>query len=274
MPYVRKNRKGSRKPKMPYKRRAVRRNKPSSSFIKKVESVIHKQVETKENSYTLPVTDFNGLVNNVADIVRVIPTVTQGTGNANRIADQIRGQKINVRGHMMINIVPNTTGTTIPSAIPSNCRMMIRAAFVSIKKFNNFDDVSATTAWMNSILKNGNALQGLDGTLQSMYLPWNTDVITVHKEIKRFVTIPAIFAQTATAAGFSNTAVGFEQSIKFFNVNLKCKKLLKYDNTSFSPQNYAPLFICSYAKLDGTGSDILVSRVTASYVSTLYFEDA
>jgi len=117
-------------------------------------------------------------------------------------------------------------------------------------------------------------LQGLDGTLQSMYLPWNRDVITLHKEFKRIVTIPAIFAQTATAAGFSNTAVGFEQSVKFLNATIKCKKVLKYDNTSFSPQNYAPFFVCSYAKLDGTAADILVSRVTCAFVSTLSYEDA
>lgn len=274
MPYVRKNRKGSRKPKMPYKRRAYRRNKPSGAFAKKVNAVIHKNVETKDVSYTLPVTDFNGPVSNVADVCRIIPNLQNGNTNGTRIADQIQGQKITVRGHMMINIVPNTTGTSIPTAIPSNCRMMIRAAIVSIKKFNSFDDVSATTAWMNKILKNGSAVQGLDGSLQSMYLPWNHDVITVHKEFKKYVTIPAIFAQTATAAGFSNTAVGFQGSCKFFNATVKCKKILKYDDSSFSPQNFAPFMIYSYAKLDGTSSDIITARVTSSYVSTLYYEDA
>ena len=274
MPYVRKNRKGPSRPKMQNRRRAARRNKPSNSFAKKVNAVIHKAVETKDASYTLSVTDFNGPVSNVQDVSRIVPTIQNGTTNGTRIADQILGQKIDFRGHMMINTVFNTTGTTIPTAIPANARLMIRAAIVSIKKFNNFDDVSATTAWMNSILKNGANLQGLDGTLQSMYLPWNKDVITVHKEFKKYVTIPVIYAQTATATGFSNTAVGFENSIKFMNATVKCKKLLKYDNTSFSPQNYAPFFICSYAHLDGSSADLITARITASYVSTLFYEDA
>lgn len=248
--------------------------KPSKSFVKKVNSIIHKNVETKEVSFNLVNTDFNGPVNNVADVIRIIPTITQGTDGGNRIGDQVLGQKLVVRGHMMINIVPNTTGTTIPSAIPSNCRMMIRAACMSVKKFSSYDDVAATTTWMSKVLKNGNTLQGLDGSVRSMYLPWNRDVVTIHKEIKRYVTIPAIFAQTATAAGFSNTAVGFEQSCKFFNFTLSLKKLLKYDDTSFSPQNDGRFFVISYAKLDDTAADILVSRITANFVSTLSFEDA
>lgn len=277
MPYVNLGgvyRKRASKAKLPYKRRAARRNKISKTFAKKVNSLIHKQVETKDVSYNLSVTDFNGPVSNVADVCRIVPNLQNGNTNGTRIADNILGQKIDFRGHMMINTVFNTTGTSIPTAIPANARLMIRAAIVSIKKFNNFDDVSATTAWMNSILKNGTVLQGLDGTLQSMYLPWNKDVITVHKEFKKFVTNPVIYAQTATATGFSNTAVGFENSIKFMNCTVKCKKVMKYDNTSFSPQNYAPFFICSYAHLDGSAADFLTARITASYVSTLFYEDA
>lgn len=262
--------------KRPARRRAGRKStaKPSKAFAKKVTSVIRKNVETKQVSFNLVNTDFNGPVNNVADVIRIIPTITQGTDGGNRIGDQVLGQKLEVRGHMMVNFVPNTTGTAIPTAIPSNCRMMIRAVCCSIKKFSSYDDVSATTTWMNKILKNGNTLQGLDGTVRSMYLPWNHDVITVHKEIKKYITVPAIFAQTATATGFSNTVVGFEQSCKFFNFTLSLKKLLKYDDSSFSPQNDGRFFVISYAKLDDTSPDIITARITANFVSTLHYEDA
>lgn len=250
-----------------------RTTKPSKSFAKKVNSVIHKNAETKDQSYSFPINVFNSPVNNVADVCRVVPTIIQGTANGQRIGDQIKGQKLTIRGHMMINAVPNTTGTTIPTAIPANTRFMIRAFVCSVKKFNNFDDVSATTAWMSNFLKNGNVNQGLDGTVQSMYLPVNTDVITVHKEIKKYVNIPAIYAQTATATGFSNTAVGFEQSCKFFNLTLPFKKLLKYDDDSFSPQNSAPIFVLSYAHLDDSAPDIITAKISCAYVSTLFYED-
>lgn len=255
-------------------RRPRRSTGPSKSFAKRVNQVIHKNVETKEVSYNLAVTDFNGPVNNVADTCRIVPSLVQGTANGQRIADNVLAQSIDFRGHMMINTVFNTTGINIPTAIPSNARLMIRAAIISVKRFSNFDDVAATTAWMGSVLKNGAAVQGLDGTLQSMYLPWNRDVITVHKEFKKYVTIPVIYEKTATAAGFAMTAVGFENSTTFMKHTIKCKKVLKYDNSSFSPQNYAPIFICSYAHLDGSTADVITARITTSYVSTLSYEDA
>jgi len=248
--------------------------KPSKSFTKKVNTIIHKQAETKQASFHLVNTDFNGLVNNVADVIRIIPQIGQGVDAGNRIGDQIRGQKLTVRGHMMINIVSNTSGVTIPTSIPSNSRLMVRAFVCSVKKFQSYGDVSATTTWMSKFLRNGNTLQSLDGTVRSMYLPVNTDVVTVHKEIKKYITVPAIFAQTATPAGFSNTAIGFEQSCKFFSFTMSIKKLLKYDDTSNDPQNDGRFFVLSYCHLDDTSADILTSRITTSFVSTLNYEDA
>lgn len=276
MPYVRKNRKGSRKPKMPYKRRAYRSNKSSGTFAKRVNAVIQKKTETKQNSFTLGSLDFNGPVSNVADVLRIIPQITQGTDGGNRIGDTIQGQKIVVRGHMMINAVPNTSGVTIPTAIPANSRLMIRAFICSIKKFQNYDDVSATTAWMSKFLKNGNTLQALDGTLPSMYLPVNTDVVTVHKEIKRYVTIPTIYSQVVGTpiTDITNTAVSFQGSCKLFTATIKCKKILKYDDSSFSPQNFAPIMVISYAHMDSSSADLITARINANYVSTLFFEDA
>lgn len=276
MPYVRKNRKAVTKATLPYKRRAYRRNKPSGSFAKKVNAVISRKTETKQNSVTLGSLDFNGPVNNVADCLRIIPTVVQGIDGANRIGDTIQAQKIVVRGHMMINAVPNTSGVTIPTAIPSNSRLMIRAFICSIKKFSNFDDVVATTSWMPKFLKNGNTLQGLDGTLPSMYLPVNTDVVTVHKEIRKYVTIPSIFSQVlgTPVTDISNTSVSYQGSVKLFSATIKCKKLLRYDDSSFSPQNFAPIMVISYAHMDSTSADLITARINANYVSTLFFEDA
>jgi len=254
-----------------YSKRVLLVNK--KAFSKSVLSVLHKQAETKEASTSLAITDFNGPVNNIADSCRLIPLVQQGTGNGARNGDTINAQRLRIMGHMIINAVPNTTGVNIPTAIPGNCRLMIRAFVCSVKKLSNHDDVSATNSWMTKFLKNGAVVQGLDGTVRSMYLPVNTDVITVHKEIRRYITVPAIYAQTSTAVGFSNTAVGFQNSTAFFKISLKCKKILKYDDTSFSPQNYAPVFVLSYCKLDDSTPDLITARVSCSYVSTLTYED-
>lgn len=263
----------------PYKRRAAKRAaKPSKKFTKMVQKIIHKDAETKQKSYVFTTTAFNSGVNSSGDVLRLLPPIDQGVAESQRIGDTITGQKVDVRGHFFINVTPNVSTLTgsLPTTIPANARLMIRAFLCSVKKFSNYDDaVSNVSSWSSSFLKNGNSSQQLDGSIESMYLPVNTDVITVHKEIKRYITVPVL---TSTSTGVpSNWIIGQSfnpaGSVKFFNANLKCKKVLKYDDTNFSPQNYAPFMVISYAHLDGSSPDILETRISASYVSTLFYED-
>lgn len=266
---------GSKKPtkgRKPY--RKPRGAKPDRNFVKKVKAIIAKDVETKEAFVEYALNTFNGPVNNVADTIKVMPNIFQGTDNGQRIGDNVKLQKMSFKGHMQINVVPNTTGTTIPTAIPNHTRFLVRAFVFSLKRFNNYSDAAATTAWMSQFLKKGNTTQGLDGTVTSMYLPVNTDVITVHKEWLEDLTIPAIYAQTATATGFSNTAVGFENTYKFLMADFKINRKLGYDDTSAEPENFAPLFCLSYCKLDASSSDIIVSKVSCAFVCNAFYEDA
>jgi len=254
--------------------RMVNRN-PSKSFVKKVNAVLHKNAEDKQVSFNLGLTSFNSGVNAAGDVLRILPAISQGTGEANRIGDTITGKSLSVKGHFFINITPNTIATgTLPTAIPANCRLMIRAFICSVKKFSNYDDaVSNIGSWSGNFLKNGNVAQALDGTIESMYLPVNTDVITVHKEIKKYISVPGIMQQIQTSVGFENVVCDFSKSVKFFNANVKCKKTLKYDDSNFSPQNYAPFMVVSYAHLDGSAPDVLTTTISATYVSTFRYED-
>lgn len=113
-----------------FRKKPLRMAKPSKALVKTINSVIHKDVETKDASYTMGVTNFNSGVNNVADVLRIIPTIQTGTSNGQRIGDNILTQRMDVRGHIMINTVFNTTGVTIPTAIPNTARMKIGRAHV------------------------------------------------------------------------------------------------------------------------------------------------
>ena len=255
--------------------RKPRSAKPDRNFVKKVKAIIAKDVETKEASIEVNNKLYNGIVNNVIDITSVMPNISQGTDDGERIGKEIRAQKISFKGHFYINATPNSNGgVNVPTAIPANCRLLVRAFVFSVKRFGSFADASATTAWMTSFLKNGSGTQALDGTVKSMYLPVNTDVITVHKEFLEEVNIPAIIGQTATAIGFSNVAVSFEKTLKFMMADFYIKKRVVYDDISFQPQNFAPLFCLSYAHIDDSTADLIETRINASYVSTLSYEDA
>lgn len=265
-------------PRRTYKKKSYKKYKPSKRFIKNVQSIIKKDVETKNISYNYSMTSFNSGVNSSGDVLRVLPSITIGTTNGARIGDQVKGQTLNIKGHFLINTIPISTGSgVIPTGIPANSRLMIRAFVFTVKRFQNYDDaVSNVSSWSSQFLQNGSATQALDGTLQSMYLPVNKEVITVHKEIKKYITIESLNTITfgSPANQIAMTNVGYKDSVKFFNINVKCKRLMKYDSASFSPQNYAPLFCISYAHLDGSSPDVLQTTINATYVSTFKYEDA
>jgi len=268
-----------RKAKAPYKRRARKyAAKPTKNFTKMVKSIIHKQAETKQVSYTLGMTQFNSGVNSSGDVLRIIPSLQQGVTEASRIGDTVTAQRIDTRGHFLINVVPATTNNGgFPTVFPSNCRLMIRAFICSVKKFSNYDDaVANVSSWSPNFLKNGTSSQALDGTIESMYLPVNTDVITVHKEIKKYITAGVVtsgFSGTPPATWAVGSGYDPRGSVKFFNHTQKCKKVLKYDDSNYSPQNYAPFMVISYAHLDGTSPDVLTTVISATFVTTLFYED-
>lgn len=265
-----------------YKRRprkyARRTAKPSRSFIKKVQKIVNKDVESKEAHYTYALTAFNSGVNSAGDVIRVLPQITIGTTTGARIGDVVQGQSLKIRGHMLINTTPITTGSgVIPTGIPNNCRLLVRAFVFSVKRFQNYDDaVSNVANWSGQFLRNGSSTQALDGTIASMYLPVNTDVITVHKEIKKYITCEGLATITfgSPANQIAMTNVNYQDTTKFFDIDVKCKKTLKYDSSNFSPQNFAPLFCLSYCHLDGSSPDVLTTVVSSSFVSTFMYQDA
>lgn len=258
---------------------AAKAVKPSKRFTKMVKTILHKNAETKQNSTTLGLTTFNSGVTFSGDVLRVLPTIQQGVQESERIGDTITGQKIDIRGHFMITVTPtqSNSGGSFNNAIPANARLMIRAFICSVKKYQNYDDVISNFGnWSGNFLKNGSSSQALDGTLQSMYLPVNTDVITVHKEIKKYITVPVIntaFTPVSPTTYALAAAYDPTPTVKFFNANIKCKKTFKYDDSSFSPQNYAPFMVISYAHLDGSSPDVVTTAIQATFVSTLFFED-
>lgn len=261
------------------RKRVVRRYaKPGKKFAQMVKSVLNKQMETKETSFSFGLTAFNSGVNAAGDVIRLLPSITQGSGEANRIGDQIRGERLNIKGHFVINVHPTlSTTSSLPTAIPPNCRLLIRAFICSVKRYQNYDDaVSNVATWSAQFLKNGNNSQALDGSVESSYLPVNRDVITVHKEIKKYISIPML-TSTSSVSTPANWIIAQSSdprtSVKFFNASISLKKLMKYDDATNVPQNCAPFMVISYSHLDGTGPDVVTTAINATFVSTFKYKD-
>lgn len=244
--------------------------KSSKSFVKKVQAIIHKDVETKQAFHTLDLTNFNSGINAVGDAIRILPNISNGTSDNARIGDQLRGMKLTVRGHMNLSTANN--GTSV-------ARIAVRMMVVQPRNYSNIDNVqSNATTWMSTLLKKGATTTNFTGTISDLYAPINSDAIIKYYDRVTYVTMPVLYKETGITNVNTLTAWDLVNSTKFFNISLKMKnKLLKYDTTGSSatqPMNYAPTFIVGYVKLDGTTPDTVNTQVSCAFDAVFDYEDA
>lgn len=232
--------------------------KPSKTFVKKVQKIIHKDAETKKQCYITSATAFNQMITTQADCLRLMPSIPQGTANANRIANEIRLQELRVRG--VLTFALNQTAI-------ANTRIGVRLMVLRAKRFQDWQAGASDMATSNGRLLE---TQGqFDGSVGCFNCPINDDYFSVIVDKKFY------FSQSQTAGG-PTTEVW--NSTKLFDFKLpyhRNRKLIYDDNYLSGDATNYPYFMCvGYVKLDGTASDVsTVSNLTLQYVSTVKYED-
>jgi len=245
-----------------YRKRVPKRSgKPSKSFVKKVQSIVRRNVESKQAYRQEFNTTFNGAITTATDALQLIPNIIAGTADSSRIGDQITAQSLTIKGHIHSNLT--FTGIT-------QCRLGVRMMIVTPKQYNNFANVQANAAlWLQLLLKKGSTVTAFTGIVPDLYAKINTDAITCHYDKVMYITTP--YLQTAVG---DTTIYG---STKFFSKTFRFKnKILKYDNgidLGLTPSNYSPVLIVGYVKLDGTAPDAN-TQCAISYDAYLNYEDA
>jgi len=244
------------------KRKRVTR--PKGDFKKKVFSVIHSQVETKEQIYENAYTVYNSPIDVVTDVNRIVPLIQQGVDANNRIGSQIMVQSFNIKGHIILN----QTYTTASAS-----RIAVRMMIVTPKRYQHTTDAIANfSTWLPKLLKIGGSERAFSGNIQDLYAPINSDLVVKHYDKIHYMTMPAITSYTNVGV----TSVSYPtNSTKFFNINLKCKnKKLTYDEVSNYPFGYGPVMLMGYAHLDGSAPDLINTQVIVSATSIMKYEDA
>jgi len=241
------------------KRRGRKNPKPSKSFVKKVMSVIHKTSESKQAFTSQQNVYYNSGINANADTTSILPNIGQGTGDHQRIGDQLRGQRLQLKGALQI-YSPTTTN--------SNSRVAVRMMVVMPKQYTVFDN-SVTGNWMPYLLKKGGVTTAFTGILSDLWAPINTDVVTKYYD-------KVFYLSSAYTAAIGTSTQG--NSVKFFSHKFNLKnKLLKYDAGiagGLLPTQYAPQIILGYVHMDGTSPDTLTTAVSMSFDSIFTYEDA
>lgn len=239
-----------------------------TNFKKKVLSVIRSQNETKQAYMEKNWTDFNSAIASPGDAMRIIPFIDNGAADYQRIGDQIRLQKLTLRG--ILQLIPQTNTNTY-----DNRKIAVRVMIVTPKSFPNTDSALNSQTWFNYLLKKGGTQTGFNGSVHELFTPINTDAVTCHYNKVFFLNQSAIFQSTASGVA----SVDQSGMTKFFSKTFTFKnKLLKYDpnvGNGQTPTNYGPVLVLGYALTDPSAApDTLTTRVRFHYCSTMTYEDA
>lgn len=244
-------------------RRMARKN-ASKSFVKKVQKIIHADVETKQGYTAMVPTNFNSGIDAAGDAIRVLPQIAQSVAENGRVGNQIKGQKLTLTGAVSWSPSIGGFGTF------ANARLGVRVFIIQPRQYSNVTDVLANTAtWMPQLLQKGGVNTGFTGQINDLWAPLNSDGFIKYYD--------KVFYLTGT---YQATAVGMTQLIgatKIFKAQMKLRnKTLKYDTVlaSLSPTNYAPVFCIGYAHMDGSGPDTLSTGITVQWDAVLDYEDA
>lgn len=256
------------------RRRAARKaTKPSRSFVKKVQKIIHKDAESKM-AYTSTgdsLVNFNSGITNANDIQVVLPSIGNGSSDSQRIGDEIRAQSLSIKGY--INLAVDLTENYLP-----NRRVAVRLMVVSPKRFPNMDDAySNWNSWYSALLKKGGTQTAFTGLLSDLYAPINTDEITKYYDRVIYVSQDYWKTNVGTTTVSSQSMMNIQNTIKFFKINIRCRnKKLRYDpgaSSNLRPTNWGPILLLGYVHLDGSAPDVASTQVGLCFDSVLTYED-
>ncbi|AXH74934.1 MAG: coat protein [Cressdnaviricota sp.] len=243
------------------KRRANKRAGNRMSFAQRVLSVVNKTQETKKAVYETPLIGFDGTIQLVGDMFRIIPPIAKGDDSWERVGQSIRLMKVVVRGYYTMKVGEAASG---------NSRINARHFFLKSKQNNDYRDVAAADVakLLEAPVASG---QPFNGTAQRYMTPVNRDQFTVRGDNKFKMGTNVIY--TSTAGNLAETTQSVKYFTKTFSFGKNGKKIVYEDETTNTPINFPYFHSLGYCKSDGgvlPGTDLL----QMSYTSTAYYKDA
>lgn len=260
-------RRGARKPLMRKSTKGGKRStKASKAFVRKVQKIIHKDVETKIVVYNSNVTAFNQSINSTGDCLRLMPQISIGGNQSQRIGNTIKLQSLKIRGVLTF---------AVPQALAVNCRIGVRMMILRPKAYKdwvagaNAFGVGSGNASYTKLLENPTLASGFNGSLQDFNNPTNSDCFSVVVDKRFYMSMSYTGTLGHTPEMFNTT--------KFVNLEVPyCRnKTLLYDDSSSEPNQFPYFMVLGFCKLDGSVFDSSVTtNLTFQYNATARYEDA
>lgn len=247
------------------KRNAARRaRKPAMTFAKKVKSVIKKMAEHKTIQYSTQANIFGynaagqGLLQFQLTPVSGMLNITQGTGQADRIGNQVRVVKATLKYVLSAAPIDATYNVT---AVPQDVRFMITS--------NRQSRVLSPA--VSTFFQNGDSSAAPTSNMQDMIQFVNKDMTTVHKDWRHKVG-----ANNYTATSSDNNDYRLNV-MKTVDLTKYYPKVLTWNDTSttISEQSKWLTILMAPANLsviDTTGTATFKTAFI-NYIISLTFED-
>lgn len=215
-----------------------------------VTKIVKRQEETKAiGAIVENAVQHNAQISN-ADIVPLLPSITQGTASSQRVGDKIAPVNLRVNGATSLN----DYGQGFIGQ-PLTVRVMVLAA-KSIKD----GTLLASQAPMNQLLDNGGSSAAWDGSTARSLFRINTDLFQV--------------LGSRTFKLGDTTAENTRSMTKRWAFNVKCPKSLLYTTGNINPSNFAPFLAVGWCRDDGVTPGITELSIVNTANTLLTFKDA
>lgn len=232
-----------------YRKKRVSRKRParkiSKTFAAKVKRIIHRVAEDKNYVYYASNQSIVSAAVNIPFNINLVPPVTLGTGQSNRIGNVINVRRAVIRG--MVNLVPYNA-TTNPTVGPVYVKMFL----FSVKNMQNSASLSSTSIGSN-FFDTGASSAGFQNSTLDLVLPVNKNLITLYKTKTILLSSGATQGSTYyNSAGGSCGSSGRFSAPFTFSYGQYMKQL-KYDDASPTQPTNRNLWLAMQAVYaDGT----------------------
>lgn len=248
-----------------YKKRANKKKlrKPSKALVKTIQKVVSGDQEVKQSFHQQNILAFDGTPVTANDLLRIMPNITNGIQDNERIGAKIKAVSLKIKGHLIMK--------SIVGGNFSYCKIAVRLMCVAPRQCGSYTTLVGTTlgtAYATTLLQKGSGSSGYNGTISDLYADIDRDSSIVYYDKIHYLSLD----QLTTAVGSQNV----RQTVKFFTINVPIRnRVLQYNDTldSVQPQNCCPVIMCGYTYLDGAAADA-ATNVSIAYDAMLDFTDS
>lgn len=222
-----------------------------------VKRMLGKTMETKFVTRNLETNVSHNSQISAPDMLPIVPTMAQGTDDYQRVGDTIRPTKLNIRGIISMD----------RTFISSNQVLLVRVLILEPRDAKTYAvSVPQYPNYALNLLK-----PNLQTGTPTLPFVGNTVELDYKPNLELFkVLYDKVFKIAPTADGVEQNP----NSVIRWSKNLKLPKVLNYTDGSNLPVNYNPFFCLGYVYADGTGPDVVNTKIITQTDATLYYKDA